>query len=145
MFYETLKLYSLQTTKKTSDHSITKELISFRTFVGFFWIAEKYFLRKHTLSNIQDSTLSLIIFFFFSDREKVTLVVKEPTNPKKLLSGSTPFHMISRENNSFLQNRSFSFTHFFLQTLIKTLGNGVDRCCGFSVIFQFKIFWVFFF
>lgn len=70
MFYETLKLYSLQTTKKTSDHGITKELISFRTFVGFFWIAEKYFLRKHTLSNIQDSTLSLIFFFFFLVTEK---------------------------------------------------------------------------
>lgn len=70
MFYETLKLYSLQTTKKTSDHSITKELISFRTFVGFFWIAEKYFLRKHTLSNIQDSTLALIIFFFLVTEKK---------------------------------------------------------------------------
>lgn len=70
MFYETLKLYSLQTTKKISDHSITKEFISFRTFVGFFWIAEKYFLRKHTLSNIQDSTLSLIIFFFLVTEKK---------------------------------------------------------------------------
>lgn len=62
-FYRLLKLYSLQTTNKTPDHDMTKELISFKTFLVFFWIAEEYLLNKNSLSNIQDSTLQLIDLF----------------------------------------------------------------------------------
>lgn len=42
---------------------MTKELISFKTFLVFFWIAEEYLLNKNSLSNIQDSTLQLIDLF----------------------------------------------------------------------------------
>lgn len=63
IFYRLLKLYSLQTTNKTPDHDMTKELISFKTFLAFFWIAEEYLLCKNSLSNIQDSTLPLIDLF----------------------------------------------------------------------------------
>lgn len=52
-FYRLLKLYSLQTTNKTPDHDMTKELISFKTFLVFFLDCRRVFVEqeqsfKHT-------------------------------------------------------------------------------------------------